>query len=85
VKFAQINYSFMQYAEKHKSICLTMITSFGLKHAPNSYIVQHELTLADLFNWQRTAISTLYAWFTQSQVLLCTINSKCQRPHLYMF
>ncbi|GEM_PF-3591598 len=50
MKFAQINYSFMQYAEKRKSICLTMITSFGLKHTPNSYIVQHELTLADLFN-----------------------------------
>jgi len=39
---------FMQYAEPRKSIRLTMVTSFGLKHNTHSAIVQNELTLADL-------------------------------------
>ena len=42
-------HSFMQYAEPRKSIRLTMITSFGVKRNSNSYIVQNEVTLADLF------------------------------------
>lgn len=39
---------FTQYAELRKSIRLTMVTSYGLKHNTHSSIIQNELTLADL-------------------------------------
>ena len=42
-------HSFMQHAEPRKSIRMTMITSFGVMRNSNSYIVQNEVTLADLF------------------------------------
>lgn len=42
-------HSFMERAEPRKSIRLTMITSYGLKRNSNSYIIQNEITLADLF------------------------------------
>ncbi len=42
-------HAFMQYAEPRKSIRVTMITSFGVKRNSNSYIVQNEVILADLF------------------------------------
>ena len=39
---------FMQYAEPRKSIRLTMVTAFGLKHNTHSSIIQNELSLVDL-------------------------------------
>lgn len=41
--------AFMQYAEKRKSLRLTMITTNGIKRNTNSYIVQNEITLHQLF------------------------------------
>lgn len=41
--------TFQRYAEPRKSIRMTMLTSFGVKRNSNSYIVQNEVTLADLF------------------------------------
>ena len=39
---------FMQHAESRKSIRLTMVTAFGLKHNTHSSIIQNEIALADL-------------------------------------
>lgn len=39
---------FMQHTQSRKSIRLTMVTSFGLKHNTYSSIIQNEITLADL-------------------------------------
>lgn len=48
-KIEQRLMQFQRYAEERKSIRLTMITSFGVKHNSNSYIVQNEVRLDDLF------------------------------------
>jgi hypothetical protein len=39
---------FQRYAEPRKSIRLTMVTGYGVKHNTHSSIVQNEVTLADL-------------------------------------